>query len=131
MSAENVELGRRLVQAFNEGDVEAVLAAMHPDVEFIPMRAPVEGAYRGHGGLRTFFADNAESFDVFHVDEDEVRDHGNCVVGIGTLRVRGKGSGAEVIVPTAVVLTFAQGKVIRFEEFGEREKALEAAGLRE
>lgn len=131
MSAENLEAGRRIVQAFNEGDLEAVLPEMHPDVEFIPRRAPVQGAFRGHEGLREFFADNAESFDVFHVTQEEVRDHGDHVVGIGMLRIRGKGSGAEVVVPTAVVLTFAEGKVVRFEEFGDRARALEAAGLAE
>jgi len=131
MSAENLEVSERIVQAFNDGDVEAVLAEMHPDVEFIPRRAPVQGAFRGHEGIREFFADNAESFDVFHVTQEEVRDHGDHIVGVGTLRVRGKGSGAEAVVPTAVVLTFAQGKVVRFEEFGERARALEAAGLAE
>jgi ketosteroid isomerase-like protein len=131
MSEENLEVGVRLVEAFNDGDVEGVLAEMHPDVEFIPRRAPVQGAFRGHEGIREFFADNAESFDVFHVTQEETRDHGDQVVGIGTLRVKGKGSGAEAVVPTAVVLTFAQGKVVRFEEFGDRARALEAAGLAE
>jgi hypothetical protein len=32
-----------------------------------------------------------------------------------------------VTVPSAVVLTIAEGKIVRFEEFGERAKALEAA----
>ena len=131
MSQENVDVGRQITQAFNDGDVEAVLPAMHPDIEFIPRRAPVQGAYRGHQGLREFFADNAENFDLFQVVTEDVRDQGDYVVGIGTLRVRGKGSGAEVVVPTAVVLTFAQGKVVRFEEFGDRAKALEAAGIEE
>jgi uncharacterized protein len=131
MSQVNVEVGRRIVQAFNDGDIEPVLPAIDPDIEFIPRRAPVQGTYRGHGGLREFFADNAESFDVFHVTSDEIHDRGECVVGIGTLRVRGKGSGVDVVVPTAAVLTFAQGKVVRFEEFGDRAKALEAAGISE
>jgi ketosteroid isomerase-like protein len=130
-SQENVEVGQRIARAFNDGDLETALASMHPDIEFIPMRAPVQGAYRGHGGVREFFADNAENFDVFHVDTEETHDQGDFVVGIGKLRVRGKGSGVEVVVPTAVVLTFEQGKVVRFEEFGERAKALAAAGLAE
>ena len=129
MSRQNVEVGSLIVQAFNDGDVEALLPVMHPDIEFVPMRAPVQGAYRGHDGLREFLADNVESFDVFHVTTEEVHDPGDHVVGIGTLRVRGKGSGVEVVVPTAVVLTFEQGKVVRFEEFGDRAKALEAVGL--
>jgi ketosteroid isomerase-like protein len=129
MSETNAELGPRIVDAFNRGDVDAVIADMHPEVEFIPRRATIQGSYHGHGGLRKFFADNDENFDLFHVTQDEVRDLGDRVVGIGTLRIRGKGSGVEVTVPTAVVLTLTEGKVIRFEEFGDRAKALAAAGV--
>ena len=60
MSQENVELFRRSLDAFNRGDVEAWLATIHPDVTFAPIRASVEGAYRGHAGIRRFFAENQE-----------------------------------------------------------------------
>jgi ketosteroid isomerase-like protein len=129
MAQQNLEAGERLVAAFNRGDVEAALAEMDPGVEFVPMRAPVQGAYHGHAGIREFFTDNAESFDVFHVDHDELRVVGDHVVAIGVLRIRGKGSGAEVTVPTAVVATFHEGKIVRFEEFGDADRAIAAAGL--
>jgi hypothetical protein len=44
-SQENVEVGQRIARAFNDGDLETALASMHPDIEFIPMRAPVQGAH--------------------------------------------------------------------------------------
>jgi ketosteroid isomerase-like protein len=128
----NAVLAARLVAAFNSGDVEAAVELMHPEVEFIPRRAPIQGTYRGHSGIRKFFADNEENFELFQVDPEENHDLGDGrVLGVGTLRVRGKGSGVEVAVQSAVILSFDEEKVIRFEDFGEREKAFEAAGLSE
>jgi ketosteroid isomerase-like protein len=75
------------------------------------------------------FADNEENFDLFHVAPEEIHDLGDRIVGIRTLRVRGKGSGVDVTVPTAVVMTLKDGKIVRFEEFGDRAKALEAVGM--
>jgi ketosteroid isomerase-like protein len=126
----NADIGARVVEAFNAGDVEAALDAMHPEIEFIPMRAPIQGAYHGHAGIRKFFADNEENFETFHITTDEVHEIDDVVVGIGTLRVRGKGSGVEVTVPTAVVVTFSEGKIVHFEEFGDRDRALTAAAGR-
>jgi ketosteroid isomerase-like protein len=132
MSQENVELVQRFTEAFNDGDVEAVLAEAHPEIEFIPLRAPIQGAYRGHSGLREYFADTAETFDVLYVAIDEVPTRGDRIaVNIGTLRIRGKGSGVEVTVPTAAVFTVQDGKVARVEDFGDRTAALAAAGLSE
>jgi ketosteroid isomerase-like protein len=128
MSDHNRELVQRFTEAFNNGDVDAVLAETHPEIEFIPMRAPIQGAYHGHSGLREYFADSAEAFDVLHVTLDEVLPQGEgIVVNIGTLRVRGKGSGVEVAVPTAAVITVQDGKVARLEDFGNRTAALAAA----
>jgi ketosteroid isomerase-like protein len=128
MSRENVEIFRRLVEAVNRGDVEEVLRCMDPAIEFIPKRAAVQGVYHGHEGVREYLGDTAENFDVFQVNNEEIRDLGDRVVAFDTLRIRGKESGVEVAVPTAIVATFRDGKIARFEDFGERSKALEAAG---
>jgi ketosteroid isomerase-like protein len=53
------------------------------------------------------------------------------VLAIGKLRVRGKESGVEVEVPSTLVLTYRDGKIVRFEDFSDKRKALEAVGLRE
>jgi ketosteroid isomerase-like protein len=80
---------------------------------------------------REFFGDTFESFDLFEARNEEIRDLGDHAISIGTLRIRGKGSGLEVTVPTAIVLKFRDGKIIRFEDFGERSRAFEAVGLSE
>ena len=129
MSEENVALVMRGLEALNTGNVDLMLADADPEIRFVPRRAPMMGAYVGHDGMREFIADNEENLEVFHVTPDEVIDAGDRVVIIGTLRVRGRGSGIDMSFPTATVTTVRDGKIVHFEEFMERKKALAAAGL--
>ena len=128
MPETNVEMATRGVEAFNAGDVDSVLEDAHPDIVFIPMRASVQGAYHGHQGLREFFADNAENWDEFRIMVEEVIDRGDQVIVVSTLHLRGKGSGVQVTTPSAALLTYSDGKLVRFEELRDRERALAAAG---
>jgi ketosteroid isomerase-like protein len=129
MSQENVEAFWRSLDVFRRGDFDAWVDEFHYDAEFIPLRAPIQGAYRGHDGVREFLADNAENFDLFYPAFESARDFGDRVLAIGTIRVRGKGSGAEVEQPMTVVVTYRDGKIARFEAFGDNQEALEATGL--
>jgi ketosteroid isomerase-like protein len=131
MSQRDVDAFWRGVDAYNRGDGDAWVELFHLDAEFIPLRAPIQGTYRGHDELREFLSDNVESFDLFQVAYEDVRDLGDRIVAIGTLRIRGKGSGAEIEVPSAVLLTYRDAKVVRFEDFGNRQRAFDAAGLSE
>ena len=126
---DNVELFRRGADLFGRGD-EAVLELIDEDIELIALRSATEGAFRGHEGIRAFFADNRESFDLFEPDYYDVRDLGDGrVLALGKIRVRGRGSGAETEVPTAVIATIREGRMTRFRDYGEHGAALEAAGL--
>jgi uncharacterized protein len=131
MSQSNVEAFKEVIKAVNRGDVEGVLHVADDDIVMLAARSPVEGPYRGHDGLRAWFADNVENFEVFRVDIRELRDLGDQVLAIGTMHIRGRGSGVETDITTAGIASFAQGKLAKWEEFRERGLALEAAGLRE
>ena len=43
----------------------------------------------------------------------------------------GRASGAETELPFTVVASYRDGRMTRFTDFGDRDQALEAAGLRE
>jgi hypothetical protein len=129
VSKENVALVMRGLESLNNGDVGQMLAVADPEIRFIPRRAPVMGAYVGHDGMREFITDNAENLEVFHVTPDEVIDLDDRVVIVGTLRVRGRGSGIDMSFPTATVTTVRDGKIVHFEEFVDRDKALAAVGM--
>jgi len=117
--------------ALDRGDMEAFLRHVDEDVVWIAARSAVEGAYIGHDGMRKFFADNDENFEVFEPDFREVRDLGDRILVVGTIHIRGRGSTVETDIPVAGVFTFKHGKLVRWEDFRDRELALEAAGLRE
>jgi ketosteroid isomerase-like protein len=131
MSAENVALFRRAIAALNAMDVEEMAALADPQAEFLPLRAPVTGAYVGPEGLRRFVDDTRQTFDEFHASYDDVRDLGDRLLAMGVLYVRGRGSGAPTETSTAVVVEFRDGRIARIEDFGDRRRALEAVGLQE
>ena len=124
MSEGNLEAFRRAVAALNRADVEGSLELMTEDALFMPLRSRIEGPYRGHDGVRAFFADTEEAFDFFQVVHDEIHDFGDRVVAIGKTRMRAKGSGVETDVPTAGVAVMQDGKIARWEDYGSRAEAL-------
>ena len=95
MSQDNVEAFKRAVDALNSGDVEAVLKAVHPAVEFHAFMEELLGGegrvYSGHAGVREFFRDFSEHFDGLHWEYADIRDLGDRVLAIGTFRARGRG----------------------------------------
>jgi uncharacterized protein len=131
MSTENVETIHAGVDAMNRGEPEASLPQLDDAVVWEPQRTAFEGAYRGHDGMRAYWADTAESFELFEVRYSEVRDLGDRVLATGTVRSRGRDSGAETDVATAGIFTFREGRVVHYKDYGERGAALEAAGLEE
>lgn len=131
MSQENIEAARAFVDALNRGDIEGGLRFVHPEVVYEPLRAATEGAFVGHDGLRQFWADTTEVFELFQVEYADLRDLGDRVLGIGSISVRGRGSGVETDIPTAGIAEYRDGLLWRFKDYGEARRALEAAGLRE
>src|SRR5437899_1083853 len=128
MSKENVETFRQGMELINSGDVEGALRLVADDVVIKALRSGVEGEYGGRDGVRKFFADNADNFEIFRTNFHDIRDLGDQVLAIGTIHVRGKGSGIETDVPTAGVATYQDGKLISWQDFRDRHLALEAVG---
>jgi ketosteroid isomerase-like protein len=131
MSQENVDTFLRGADAVCRGEVDTIPELSHPEVVFEPLRAATEGAFVGHAGMRRFLADTMETFDRFQVHYTDVRDLGDRVLAIGSLRVRGRGSGVETDIPTAVVAEYRDGLLWRYKDHGQADLALEAVGLRE
>ena len=130
MSQENVELVRRLQSDWNRGEPTADADAYDPDVVFLPRRAATEGGYRGLPGIEDFIADTFEVFDKFEMHFD-FEDLGEQVLAWGTIHLRAKGSGIETDIEAGGLFEFRDGRVTRWEDFGSKEKALEAALPRE
>ena len=99
MSEENVELIRRIFEAFNRGDLEGARAIANPPPEFefvpsgvlIPDLADVQ---RGPEGFRRLEEAFPANFDDVQFELHELIDAGDRVFGSATLWGRGSHSGA-------------------------------------
>jgi ketosteroid isomerase-like protein len=134
MSEGNVEIVRRALETFNEGDVEGSFAdVIAPEFEYIPTgRIPgSEGVYRGPEAWRRFLELFWSEFDEARIEILDLVASGDHVVAAVTFRGRGKQSSVETGWDLWHVWTLRDGKAIRGQGFTNESDALEAAGLRE
>lgn len=120
---------REAFSAFNRGDYEAVVAVMHPDVEWVPYLGALQSSiYRGRRALVELWTDVNESFGGgFRIEPLELVDCGEKIVAVVEAHGTGSSSGAELEQRWAQVATLREGLIIRVEPFPTRESALEAA----
>jgi limonene-1,2-epoxide hydrolase len=130
MSQANVELLRRGIDEMTRVGISEMNLRLyyHPDVEYLPLRSATEGAYHGIAGIERFGADTEEVFEKFE-PHFEFLDLGERVLAWGVLHVRARGSGIETDIATGGIFEFRDGKIVRWEDFGSKDKALEAVGL--
>jgi ketosteroid isomerase-like protein len=155
MSQENVEIVRRFYEAgqrsleaywknprsgaaaLGAGDLdpetEAVLAFLHPEVEYRGVPSPLEGGIaHGHlGYLKAWDAYLGAAEDARMTVKELVDLGADEVLGVGELTVRWMGSGMTLTEPRFAVLTLREGLVVRFSVYRDRQEALEAVGLSE
>jgi ketosteroid isomerase-like protein len=129
MSDENLARAREWAEAVNRMDADWMVEHASPEVVWEPLRAGTEGAFHGHEGLRAFIKDTEESFESFEGSASEMRAIPDGALVVGTIRIKGRGSGIETEVPAAGIMTFRDGLLVRFKDYGDRQKAFEAAGL--
>ena len=131
MSQENVDLTRRAFQAFDDRDLDALLAMLDEDVEAFPILAGMEGGYHGHDGVRRWWTSLLGTFPDFDAEVVEVRDAGDLTVT--ALRAKGHGSGSDTPFVTAFwqVSRFRDGRCIGWRVYTSEAEALEAVGLSE
>lgn len=112
-------------------DVDALLGLYGADVDFLPLTGTrVEsGGYRGHEGVRAYFAEARELWDVMEPESHEYRDLGDRVLVAGRCRVRGRASGAESHPACAWVIGVRDGTIVSHRTCATFDEALQVAGV--
>jgi ketosteroid isomerase-like protein len=131
MSQENIDLTRRAFQAFADRDLDALLAVLDDDVEAFPILAGMEGGYRGHDGIRRWWAGLLGTFPDFRAEIVDLHDLGDLTIAV--LRLRGHGAESDTPVDAAAwqVTRFRQGKCAEWRVYTTESEALAAVGVSE
>ena len=132
MSEENVEIVTRGIDAWNWGDLNEFLTGFAPDAELHTTgRFADQGVYRGHAGLKRYWAEIREDMES-STSISDIRAVGEGRVFVAAVIAnRGRRSKARIEAPYWFVATFRDGLVVRLATYAGREQALEAAGLSE
>ena len=132
MSQENVEVARRVIDAYNRRDFEAIRALNHPDVE-LDWSASVglePGIYRGQETVIRFFENFVGTFERVTLEPERFIESGDLVVVPNSAQLRGR-DGIETVTRSALVFEISGGRVARICLYQGTRDALEAVGLRE
>jgi ketosteroid isomerase-like protein len=129
MSAENLEVVRRMYEAFNRGDAEAALQCFDPDV-VMDASHRVDGRV-GHGRdeMTAILAEWLGTWDDFRDEVEEMHDLGERILVISTQTGRGKGSGVNWEGRFGMLFELRGGQIVQWTVYDDPDAAAKAAGL--
>jgi ketosteroid isomerase-like protein len=121
MSEQDVNTMRTAYEAFNRGDIPAVLEAFDQRIEWQEPgggRAP-QGTFSGAGSVANdVFTKVPENFDEFEAQPDSFIDAGEHLVVVGTFRGKSK-AGRQMQARYAHVWRMRDGKAVSFQNHVE------------
>lgn len=112
----NVELLEEGYRAFNDADIEGVMAIMSEDIEWTePDGLPYSGTHHGpESVVENVLAPVMEQFEDMTLEVDRFVADGDTVVALGTARARSRETGKDLDNPFAHVYDIEDGRITRF-----------------
>ena len=134
MSEENVEIVRRAVQAFNERGFDGIGDSdlVSDDFEFHePPEQPAPRVAVGREEVRKLGGEFDAAWAEHRSEPKEIRAiDADRVLLVSVEHFKGR-DGIEVEAPFAGIFTVRDGKLVHWQAFWDKQRALEAAGLSE
>jgi ketosteroid isomerase-like protein len=135
MSEKDLEIIRRLLDAWNRQDLEGILALIDPEAEYVNAPTAVEpGTRRGHDEIVAAMRKQWEILSGAIQKIDRFHDRGDEIITEGQVSRTMPGSDERISNPLLISWKFRDGKVVRLEQLGagpEFPDALKTAGLSE
>ncbi len=132
MSRENVALVQQAAETWNRGDLDALFEIYDPDIELDNSRYegwPDEASLRGRDAVRGFLEQWRNTFSDYRYDVEQYVDAGDRVVALCSQGGAGRDSSGIAMMRWAQVATVRHGRILRLENYSDREEALAAAGV--
>ena len=131
MSQENVEIVRRMYEAYLSGDFETAFTLIDPDVMFDGSIRPEGKVYRGHQELTEALRTWTGTWEAFRMELLELIDASDDVIAVEHHSGRGRGSGLPLSQVYFSLFTVEDAKITRMVWFQSRAEALAATGRSE
>jgi len=125
MADANIDVVRRLFEDYAAGGVEAVLEEADENVviEIPPELSAEPDTYRGHDGVRRYFAGFEGMIDDVRYEPLELTGRGPFVIAHIRVSGRGVSSGLDVDLEVFVVNELANGRIVRIRPYADLEAA--------
>jgi len=130
MSEQNVEIVRRLYEAWRQDGYGPVPELMDPEIEFVnPAYAVEPGTRHGYDGFAAAARSLGSVFSPYRVLDAQFFDVGDQVAVRARVATQSVAGEVPVEAERGYVFDLRDGKVIRFAWFSDPLEALEAVGL--
>jgi ketosteroid isomerase-like protein len=125
----NIEIVRRLYEAWSRREIPGPPELLHADVEYVNPDGAVEpGTRRGRDEFARAVAKVFESWEEWEMTPVSFKAREDRVAVVVSYRARGAASGAEVAGEESALLTLRDGRLARYEWFHSPEDAASALG---
>jgi ketosteroid isomerase-like protein len=134
VSAENVEVARKLYELFARRDIAAAFPDLaHPDLELRvpPVYPDAPEVFRGRKGVEDWMTMIDEAWAEWRFEPERYLEAGSTVVVLARLVAEGGSSGIHLEREVAHLWAFDNGRATGIRVYLDRAEALEAAGLQE
>ena len=130
MSEDNVKVVRSIYERWREGDFKTAFDLFDPNMVFVmPPGFPDAGTYLGKEAIAKYTRGFLEPWTHITIEAEEFLPAGDSALASVVQRGTGDASGAATEFRYFQLWTFRGHKVIRLENFRDRDEALEAAGV--
>jgi len=119
MSADqNVQTVQKAYADFSRGDLAAVMGAFADDIQWItPGYSELSGERQGKDEVAGFFRMLQEQWEFLAFEPSDYIAAGDCVVALGRYEARSRQTRRTAATHWAMVWTFRDGKVVRYQEY--------------
>jgi len=106
---------QRLYEAFNRGDIPAILSALNKDVIWEVMGqpdVPFAGIYHGPADVKQFFGKLNDSLEMKEFVMEHILENGNLVIATGFMNATGRKSGKHFSSIWSMIYEFDENEQI-------------------
>jgi ketosteroid isomerase-like protein len=133
MPREDIEVVEQLVDAFNSGDIDGILALTHADfeVEVPPELSAEPDVYRGHAGMRRYWESFHDALDDVRFQVEGFWEADGAVVVAMRVTAKGRRTAIAIEQRNGGVWRTSEGKALQANIFASLADALDSVELSE